>query len=75
MNIFLKNNIVDQSQCHLIKSSGVDMDYFKNNLEYFWNIFGIFLQQQNITAAIIPGTPYAETIGQYAHQNGVETPV
>ena len=33
-----------------------------------------FLQlNKNITVAIIPGTPYAETIGQYAHQNGVET--
>jgi len=33
-----------------------------------------FLQlNNNITAAIIPGTPYAEKIGQYAYQNGIET--
>jgi hypothetical protein len=33
-----------------------------------------FLQlNKNITAAIIPGTPYAETIGKYAHNIGIET--
>ena len=33
-----------------------------------------FLQlNKNITAAIIPGTPYAKQIGEYAHSIGVET--
>ena len=40
---------------------------FNSNVEDFLHL------NKNITAAIIPGTPYAETIGQYAHQNGVET--
>lgn len=31
MNTFLDKKIVHQSQCHLIKSSGVDINYFKKN--------------------------------------------
>ncbi len=40
---------------------------FNSDVEDFLHL------NKNITAAIIPGTPYAETIGHYAHQNGVET--
>ena len=40
---------------------------FNSDVEDFLHL------NKNITAAIIPGTPYAETIGEYAHQNGVET--
>ena len=40
---------------------------FNSEVENFFRL------NKNITAAIIPGTPYAAMIGEYAHQNDIET--
>ena len=45
-------------------------DYGFSQNDFVWE----FLQlHENITAAIIPGTPYGKQIGEYAHSLGIET--
>ena len=61
---FLLKPSVKGTICLVIDDFGFAMN---SDVEDFLHL------NKNITAAIIPGTPYAETIGEYAHQNGIET--
>jgi len=63
-NSFFINPSIKGTICLVIDDFGFAMN---SDVEDFLKL------NENITVAIIPGTPYAEQIGKYAHQIGVET--